>query len=184
MSLKTDRIENKALNGAEWKEIACQQFRKMLDNDCMFLPTIAYRRGSFTLQGTFHFGNPHPAHVVRSYTKPDEELEGEAPLKNPDEDAVFMSVEREVKLDNPNLARVHHDIPIKVERKVSQEILLPSTIPGEPPVYSLPHIAVDELRYDKAQFPEFPEPVQTDVTEAKAKQLGVPVKKGGMGYRK
>jgi len=184
MSLKSDQIPNKPLNGQEILELAVQDFRAMLAKDCMLTRGIAYRRAAYTLTATFHLGNPHPAIEFKSRTKANGVIEGEVPLSDPPEDAVLVALERDVDNDNPNLARVHHDLPIKLQERMPPPPPQISQIPGEPPltesVMQFPEIRNTEIRYDKTQYPEAKPPVDRDVSEAAAAKLGV---KSGMGLR-
>jgi hypothetical protein len=189
MPLKSDTLPNKALLGSELLEIAVQQFRDMLSRDYAFSHTIAYRKVAISFQATFHLGKPHEPHVVRSYTKPGEFIEGEAPLVEPDEDAVLVSLERDITLDNPNLARVHHDLPIKMtERRPPQPVPYENALPGEPPppfmLDPYPQMQTTEIRYDKRDYPPLEPPVDRDVSDTKAEQLGVKKRGTGMGLMK
>lgn len=183
----TDKIPNKSLNGLELRKIAVKQFDDMLAADCMFSPNIGYRRVAFTLEAVFHVGQPIGDIKVRSRVKTTGgALEGEAPLvPQPDpEDAAFVALARDVAIDNPNLARVQADLPIRVTEKVSKPILMEPTLPGEPQqATEVRSIETRELKYDKTDYPKPPAPVDRDVTEQKAKELGVK-RTGGMGLQK
>ncbi len=180
MALKTDQIENKNLNGREVLEIAVQEFRAMLERDCMMAPGIAYRRVAMTLSATFQLGQPHQPLTVKSRVRQAEEgavVEGEIPLNPPEPDTEVLALERDVDLPNPNLARVHHDLPIRLqERKPPVPIMIENPIPGEPPqslTNPYPEIETRELRYDKTQYPAAEPPVDRDVSEEKAGGLGL-----------
>lgn len=175
MSLLEEKIPNKSLNGAEVLEIAVREFRAMLERDCMFLKTIAYRRVAMTLGATFHFGRPMAEHVVKSRVRAGGVVEGEAPLDPPEDEAVLVSLERDVALDNPNLARVHHDLPIRVQERSLPKTPTPSNLPGEPPMPAdpFPEIVTKEIHYDKTQYPEGPAPVDRDVSAEKSTAMGL-----------
>lgn len=105
------------------------------------------------------------------------------------EDAVLVSLERKITLDNPNLARVHHDLPIKIsERKPPQPIPYENQLPGEPPppfmLDPYPQMQTTEIRYDPKDYPPLDPPVDRDVSDAKAEQLGVKKRGTGMGLMK
>lgn len=180
MQLSSDKIPNKMLTGPELLEIAVQEFRSMLSKDFAFQGSIAYRRAAFTLSGTFHLGVPFPAdHIARSRVKPEGAIEGEVPLVEvPGEETHLVSLERDISLDNPNLARVQHDMPIVVQEKKppkSRDINTP-LLPGEIPqdiANPFPEIETHNLRYDKAGYPPADPPVDRDVSDKKAKELGV-----------
>lgn len=99
-------------------------------------------------------------------------------------EAVLVALERDVDNDNPNLARVHNDLPIKIQERVPPPPPQVSQIPGELPLtettVQFPEIRNTEIRYDKTQYPEAKPPVDRDVSEAAAEKLGV---KSGMGLR-
>ena len=188
MPLKSETLPNKALGGDELLELAVSAFRDMLSREYLLKKGVAYSRVAMSISATFHLGQPHEKLVVRSYTKADGGfMEGEVPLKEPGADDVLVSLEREVRVDNPNLARIHGNLPIK------QQVQAPPrpmdwgpTLPGEaPPPFMLdpyPQVENREIRYDPTQFPKPPEPVDKDVSEQKAKELGVPFKKA-MGLK-
>lgn len=187
MQLSTEKIYNKMLIGPEVVEILCQEFRAMLVRDCMFGKQIAYKKISATLTVSCNFGYPHPPkHVVVSRLKPEEVKEGEdsiiagelAKLDGvPEDEQVVVALERDVKIDNPNLARVQHDMPIVVqERKPPQPVNPGNVLPGETPAAVLnpfPEVETHKLTYDKTQYPVADPPVDRDVSEAAAEKLGV-----------
>ena len=181
MDLTSNRVPNKALRGDELKEIAVKEFRAMLDRDHMFNRGIAYRRVAFTLTGTFHFGypfiQPHEvkSRVAKSPQEPDAVVEGEFPLENAPEESGVVGLERDVTLDNPNVARISHGLPITIQEKLPpQQIVTGSAIPGEMPAAvtnPYPEFKIHELRYDATQFPKGPEPVDRDVSEQAAAKV-------------
>ena len=185
MDLTSDKIPNKMLTGTELLECAVAEFREMLKRDCMFIHTIAYRRVAFTLQATFHLGYPHPPdHVVKSRTKKDGVLEGEVPLNPPpDEDeSRVLALEPDVNLDNPNLARITHGLPITVQEKLPPRAMPLQSGTGEAPdavINPFPDIVTHKLKYDPTQYPKGPEPVDRDVSDKKAAELGMKQRKRG-----
>lgn len=184
-SLK-DRLPNRALNGAEVKKIALIEFERMLDSDYAFLPTMAYRRTAFTLSATFHFGEPHPAHELKSRVKPDADgtITGEAPLPDGDGAQSILGKERKVNLDNPNIDRIGHDLPITLQRSTPPKpVAMDNALPGEPTVEMIQHPGVEtlEFHYDKIDYPSGTPPVDRDTTIEAAGKLGVPSRKGDLG---
>lgn len=189
MPLKSQTLPNKRLNGAELKEILCQRFRELLDKDYAFLPTLAYARVGVNMTLTLHVGGVVGEHVVRSYTKPDGTgvIEGEPPLADPPDDQAVVALDRRFQMDNPNLERVHADLPITFQQRAPQAPPQEYTppLPGEPPPDAIikPYdVETVVVRYDKTQYPEPSAPVDTDVSAEKGKELGVPhhVRKGAM----
>lgn len=186
MQLSTDKIPNKMLVGPEVIEIAVKEFRDMLMRDCMFGRSIAYKKVAMTLTATFQLGYPHTApHTVKSRVleQADGVVQGETPLKEvADEDQEVLSLERDVKLDNPNLARVQHDMPIKIQERTMPQPLNVHTpqLPGEPNPEVLnpfPGVVTHELKYDKTQYPQGDAPVDRDMSDKAAASLGVTRKK-------
>lgn len=166
--LSNNTVPNKPLTGKECAQVIVDNVRQLLDNDCMFNPSIAYRKLAFTVTVTVHaadLSDPKPRAEARTRVRAEGVIEGDAPLVNPPEDAQFMAVERTVTVDNPNVTRVHHDLPIRVQQKA-----LPNG-----PNDLFPKIETQELRYEKGEFPPLTEPVDKDVTEREAKRLGVPL---------
>ena len=180
MALKSEQIPNKALNGEEVGKIALKQFEQMIASDYSFQKGIAYRRVAMTITATFHFGHPHQPLVVKSRVKPDGVVEGEVPLVNAPEgaEAAVAALERTVEFPNPNLARVQHDLPVRIqEARPPRPVVQPEhQIPGEPPAQMLnvgPEFVNHEIRYDKKDYPALdPAPVTTDVSEREAARLG------------
>jgi hypothetical protein len=166
-------------------EIAVNEFRRMLETDCMFSKQIAYRRVAMELSAKFHFGEPHPTHEVRSKPVTAQPVAGVAgegaagieqfPLSAPPEDSTVMALERDTVLDNPNLARVHNDLPVRMQTKGEQKPMVMQTIPGEPPTFQndFPSIENRELRYDKRDFGDPPAAVNRDNSEKVAAALGL-----------
>lgn len=180
MDLAANKIPNKMLNGEEVVEVAVAEFRAMLKRDCMFIRTIAYKRVAFSISATFHFGYPFDtAHKVQSRVKADGVVEGEAPLVDPPspEESDVLGLERDVVLENPNQARVHHGLPIKVqERQMPAPILADGGIKEEIPgavLNPFPSIVTHELKYDPKDYPKGPDPVDRDVSDEAAARIGV-----------
>ena len=174
MSLKSDKLPNKALSGSELKEIITQHMRGVMDADWAFGHSVAYRRAAFTVTITCHLGQPIGEHVVRSRARADGVVEGEAPLADP-EDAEVVAVERSMTLDNPNLARIHHDLPVRVQESRPPVASMEPSLPGEPPqsvTNAFPDVITHELRYDKTDAPPMPPPVDRDVSESAAARMG------------
>lgn len=187
MQLSTEKIYNKMLIGPEVVEIMCKEFRAMLERDCMMGKQIAYKKVTATLTATFNFGYPHPpGHKIVSRLKPEQVEDGQEPVMMgelaklpgvPEDEQAVVALERDVKIDNPNLARVQHDMPIVVqERKPPQPVNPGNILPGEMPAAVLnpfPEVETHKLTYDKTQYPEANPSVDRDVSEAAAEKLGV-----------
>ena len=212
MALSSDKLPNRPLNGSELKQIMCEEFRRMIDNDWQFQQNIAYGKVAFTIALTAQLGQPHGTREWKSRTRTDGKegnesvLLGETPMlprrqcvcgweglesatvneECPDcgkpttpEEISVLGLERDVELENPNIDRVQHGLPIKVQKK-NVEILTPQNpLPGEPlPVSEMRTIVTEDLHYDAKDFPKGKEPVDRDVSEKARERLG------GMGLKK
>jgi hypothetical protein len=187
MSLQSEQIPNRSLTGEELRQIAVKQFDEMLQKDCYFLKTVAYKRVAMKIEATFHFNHAAQTdkepHKVRVKVQSDDPaIEGGETLKDPGEHNEFVALERDVAFDNPNLARVHNDLPIKVQARKDPRVLkVDNALPGEPPealIDPFPEVETREIRYDKRQYPA-PEPaVDKDRSEEMAARLGVRGRKG------
>ena len=185
MSLRSQELPNKHLQGHEIRKCMVDDLDAMLAKDYVFSKGIAYKKCAYTISVTFHGGYPHQVHEVQVRTRKTDVIEGEAPLKEPDEDAALVALEREVVLDNPNLARVHHDLPVVLQERMPPPPVQPMpTLPGEPPqeLLNYPEVKNTELRYQKEDYPPLPEPKDRDVTEQVAAKMGI--QRGAKGLRK
>lgn len=164
MPLSTEAFPNKPLDGAELAQVIRNHVEKMLEGDCMFSPTLAYGRCAFTVTLTVHVGDLiNPRVEARTFVRPDGAVEGNAPLKNPPEDARFVSKERRKRIDNPNLERVHNGLPFRSQRRTQ-------------PDSGAPYGGVENIEVHVEPGGDYPEPeppVDNDVTEREAEKLGV-----------
>jgi hypothetical protein len=160
---------NKALSGQELKRIMLADFEKMLDNEGLLSPHIAYGRVSYTLISRLHMDNPmRPESEIRTDSRPVGRnlVEGapqygaiEAPplgSPGPSPDAIVSSTTVDRLIDSPNVERIRLGIPVPVNVKqqdgtVSQELV---TYPPQP-----------ELGDGQVQV--------TDSTEEAAREWGV-----------
>jgi len=165
-TLSERTVPNKGLVSTELAAIIVDHVREMLAHDYQFNnPTLLYRKAAFTVTVVVHAidpSNPVPRAAAQTHNRVSDVLAGEVPLEGAGEDAVFAGLERRVDIENPNLHRVHHDLPIKIQQRGQPK-------PGDP-FGSVENI---ELRYDKTDFEPLP-PVETvDVTEREAAKAGV-----------
>lgn len=178
MALKSDQLPNRMLNGEEIRKIAVQHLDQLLSTDCMFLRQAAYRRCAMKITATFHFGSPSGDYAVELSPRLGSELSRQLPLTPVEgEMTVLRALEREVSLENPNLQRVAHGLPITItERKPPEPVVAAHPIPGEVPEAILnpfPTVVTQEIRYHPENFERPPEPVDTDVTAREATKLGL-----------
>lgn len=96
------------------------------------------------------------------------------------------ATEVSVKLDNPNLDRIHHGLPIKVQRALPPEppkmpdVVVPGETPAPQEAFGK-SFETQEFKYDPQGMPPVEAPVVTDVSEREAQRMGVSRSKG-MGY--
>jgi hypothetical protein len=184
-----DKLPNRALSGPELKAIALKEFESMLDRDYAFSGSVAYKRITFAIQATFHLGFPHAPHILQSRAVQTEDgiVEGAPPLNPPAEEATVVGLERTVELENPNLDRINHGLPITIQRATPPKAIIPdSQLPGEPPaaVINAPGVETLEFKYDPEGLPPVKPAVDRDISAEKAAELGVSQTTGGLGLRK
>lgn len=181
MATQRDALPNLGLTGPELKAIALKEFEAMLDRDFAFKGSVSYKRVAFTISATFDLGAPHEKHELKSRAKSDGAVEGEAPLNPRPEVGVVVGLERDVALQNPNLDRIHHDLPIVSQHATPPRMIASEqTIPGEPNNYIIGQPGIEERKhyFDKAEFEAPAAPVDRDVSALAAAKLGVPAKVG------
>lgn len=175
---RTQRMEVPSLTGALIRDIAEAECLLTMDRDYIFKGSHAFRFATITITATFHLGDPYEP---RPGDKISCRIEGEAPLKSPPERTVVIALKREVKLENPNIDRINHDMPIVVQRATPPQAMIPENpLPNEPPtaVIGAPGVENLEFRYDKTQFPAPTAPVDSDISQQAAARLGVPQQTG------
>lgn len=169
ITMKEPRV---VLTGAALQAFAVEEFRQMVSRDYGFHGSVAYKRVQLTLTATFH--------VVPSEVEEAGVVTGGTPL--PEilrSGAVVISLQRKVVLENPNIDRINHGMPIVVQRATPPPVMMPENqLPGEPPtaVLGAPQIENMEFRYDATQFPAPTPPVDSDMSAVAAARLGVPQK--------
>lgn len=173
-------VEN--LNGPKLLAIISEIFAGMVSGDYAFQGSVAYKRIEIVLTVTVHLGTPYEPKVSENVMC---EVTGEAPLPAPlPEKAVVVALERKVLLENPNIDRINHDMPIIVQRATPPKQFAPDNqLSGEPPtvVMGSPGIENLEFRYDPTQFGSPAKPVDTDISQRAAARLGVPQQTGAVG---
>jgi|HubBroStandDraft_5_1064220.scaffolds.fasta_scaffold03372_5 hypothetical protein len=183
MPLSTEKLPNRALSGEELGEILIEEFRRIIARDYRFLKTVAYKRAAATILLTVDLGYPHPVMEGKSRLAG---LVAEAPITPEPEEHEVAATEVSVKLENPNLDRVHHGLPIKVQRALPPEppkmpdVIVPGETP-EPSALNFKGFETQEFKYDPKDMPAVAAPVVTDVSEREAMRMGVKVKRG-LGY--
>ena len=162
------------LRGPRLIEAVLLELTKMMGRHYGFQGSVAYKRSDITLRITVHLGEPYTPNGATVECV----ITGEAPLPEPrPERTVVVGLERKFVLENPNIDRINHDMPIIVQRaQLPQAIIPENQLPGEPPtaVIGAPVVENLEFRYDATQF-EAPAPaVDQDISQQAAARLGVP----------
>lgn len=127
MPTSKELVANKPLAGPDLAKIIQSDVAQLLQRDGMFSPHVAYGRVSYEVRVTMHMDNPsYPTHVttMRSEKRSDNQvaaepelaaIEPDLPLKEPSLEEYVASVERQRRIDSPNLARIEHQLPVTVQ---------------------------------------------------------------------
>lgn len=170
------------LDGPQLANVIASEFEIMMSRDYAFQGSVAYRNVEAKLSVSVHLGSPHVPGETRQVCV----LHGEAPLKIIPKDSAVVAIEREFFLKNPNLDRIHHDMPIVIQRATPpQAVIQENQLPGESqtPLVNGPGIENKEYIYDKTQFDIPGVPTDTDFSEKAAAHLGVPLQTGQFALR-
>ena len=108
-----EKVVNNALSGIELKSIILEDCKKLLDNEGLLSPHVAYGRLGYTITLKMHLSNPslndYPSITVKG---------GESvPLKDPSKDAEVAAQTLDRTIDSPNRERVRVGLPIPVVTK-------------------------------------------------------------------
>lgn len=165
------------LTGKLLQGVILEEFDRMIGRDYIFGLSAAYRRAKVTLRLVVHLGDPREPDEARTSL-----VTGEAPmvLDPPPERTSVIGLQRVVSLDNPNIDRINHGMPIIVQ--VATPPLPPpiSKLPGEPPlqVIGAPGVENKEFHYDRALFESPTPPIDSDISKTAAAALGIPIQTG------
>lgn len=117
-----EQIENRALTGAELKQILIKDFTNMLERDAMFANRLSYERASYRIKVQLFLPLPqYPEHnaAVSSINPPRNEKDEKKKLLTspPVGQSATMGMQRSRVIDSPNLARLTHGLPITISRR-------------------------------------------------------------------
>jgi hypothetical protein len=112
MPTQSEKIVNKALSGDELKSYLAEVFKKLLENEGMMSPHIAFGRVGGSIVLTLHLDN---AYFPES--KSTIEFGDKVPLENPTTEAEIAEQTATFTMDNPNAERVRLGLPVPVETK-------------------------------------------------------------------
>lgn len=120
---------NRGLSGTELKTLILADFSRMLDEEGMLSPHMAYGRVGYDLRLRLHLDNlmrqeneitqaSRPiAHNIIEPDHPELAAVAAAPLTDPSPDAAVVGLELERNVTSPNAERVRLGIPIPVETR-------------------------------------------------------------------
>jgi len=133
MPTSQEKVVNRALSGDELKSYVRDVFNKLLDNEGMMSPHIAFGKVRGTIKLTLHLDN---AYFPESTTTID--FVKEDPTAPPSTDNEFGQQTATFSMDNPNAERVRLGLPVPVETKQLdgtkqiEHIMYPSDMEGIP----------------------------------------------------
>jgi hypothetical protein len=110
-----ETIPNKPLNGTELQQIIQADITRMLSMDGMLKEYMSYGRVSTVITVKLLLDNPaYPEHVINIRPQPTKAHPQivTAPVKNVTPEAVKLGRQRTRTIDNPNLERLKHKLPI------------------------------------------------------------------------
>jgi hypothetical protein len=170
MPTSRELIANHPLTGPELKKIILDDITAVLDNDGVYLPTVAYGRCSYEVRVTLHTDNfmfPQQQAVARSREPARDKLkarpelaaiEADLPLDDPSHLSFISAQERHRDIESPNAARIDHGLPVNVVRRENDG-----------------HWQEEQVTYDKSLVPEgsSPEPTDRDLSDQVRRDLGL-----------
>lgn len=177
MPLQSEIVSNKPLASHEFRQIIENHVHDILGKDGLFTGQIAYGRVSYkitveVLCDAFQM-KPHIATITSRRPANDQIAKSPElgsveihPMKEPSKDAIVTAHERVGEITSPNLARIEHDLPLSAGMPKRYPGVLE---PGAEPVKE------KMIAYAASEMPAraTPEYVDTDVSEAAAKRLGL-----------
>jgi hypothetical protein len=112
MPTQSERVVNRSLNGSELKSYLEEVFKKLLDNEGLLSPNIAYGRLGGVITLTLHLDN-----ACFPESKSTIEFGEKIPMKDVTAEAEVAEQTAEFEMDNPNAERVRLNLPVPVETK-------------------------------------------------------------------
>lgn len=156
-----ETVVNRALSGSEYKEILLADFKRLLDNEQMLSPHIAFGRVSHTLRCVIHVDNPFvPDSTIEltSRTANDTPIVETFPLASPSPAAELGAMELDRTVASPNAERLRNGMPVPVHVKQQDGTTI-----------------LDHIKYPEGAFPDLPagEVMLRDATEAARAQYKI-----------
>jgi len=156
-----ETVVNRALSGDEYKKIILADFARLLDNEQMLSPHIAFGRVSHTLRCVIHVDNPHiPDSTITLDSKRanDVPIVDAFPLVNASEVAELGAMELTRQISSPNAERLREGMPIPCHVKQQDGTT-----------------SLEQITYPPGSFPDLPpgEVILRDVTEQARQQFKI-----------
>lgn len=111
-------VTNKPLTGAELAKIILADFERLLLNDGLLSPNLAYGRITYEIVLTKHMDNfmlPTDQSFILSRKRNDTPIEDGPMLKEPSSEAIIDAQKVTRVIDSPNMERVRAGTPVPVE---------------------------------------------------------------------
>jgi len=190
MSLLAEKIPNHPLTGSELKEYVCHLLAKELDTpelseaaiadihkrmsgDFAFAHNAAYPVPGITVTAKYFIptidGEPSKYHLSADFQFINSMMQKHrvevsfGPGTLPDGAVgVVTAFRRTIRVDNPNLVRVH--LGLQIQRLVNH-----AAKPGE----TIGKAEMVDVLYDPTDYPPLPEPEETDISREVAREWGV-----------
>jgi hypothetical protein len=120
MPSSRETVVNKALSGDELKLIILADAQRLVDNEGLLSPHIAFGRVSYVLRLTLHVDNPFiPDSTIEIATKRNSAIPviEPPPLTDPSDAAEVGAMELTRTIDSPNAERLREGLPVPVLTK-------------------------------------------------------------------
>ena len=156
-----ETVVNRALSGDELKKLILADCQRLVDNEGMLSPIVAFGRVGYTITLRLHMDNPYvpnteitmeskPATIAQVEASPELVALDRIPLIAPSDKAEIGALELTRNIDSPNAERLREGMSIPVQTKQQDGTT-----------------QMEQITYPKDSFPELgPGDVKiTDVTE-------------------
>jgi hypothetical protein len=156
-----ETVVNRALSGVEYKSILLSDCERLLNNEQLLSPHIAFGRVSHTIRLVIHVDNPHvPESVIElgSVRNNNVPLVEAFPLQSPSAMAEVGALQLDRTISSPNAERLREGMPIPVHVRQQDG-----------------SVVLEQITYPPGSFPDLPagEVMIKDVTEQARQQYAL-----------
>jgi hypothetical protein len=158
MPTSNEVLPNKPLTGTELKEELRQDFERLLENEGLLQPYVAYGRIAYELKLTLHLDNQMSNHSESRITSRTPAKNAERrppiepfPLDNPSDSNILAATKLTRQVDSPNEERIRAGMPVPVDIRNSDH-----TVTSENVQYPKDYLK-DELGEGKVKIEDEPE---------------------------